>query len=151
MILALCKLLRKAAWAPIAVVLFHAIIEKTSLRTPLDFPIHFLGGASMAFFFFHALDCFEAMLGTMTAFTRHLFSFSLACTVGLFWEFGELFSDTFLHTHIQITLHETMSDLIADTTGAITSLSLIFIGRCLAGDVQNRKSNERRSTNVASS
>lgn len=105
----------------------------------------------MAFFFYHALDCFEAMLGTTVAFTRYLFSFSLACTVGLFWEFGELFSDSFLHTHIQITLHETMSDLIADTTGAIASLSLVLIGRRLAGDVQNRKSNEARSTDVASS
>ena len=80
------ELLRKAAWALIAVLLLHAIIEKTSLRTPLDFSIHFLGGASMAFFFFHALDCFEAMLGTTTAFTRYLFSFSFACTgSACFW------------------------------------------------------------------
>lgn len=133
MILAFRKLLGRAAWAPIAVLILHAIIAKTSLRKPLDFSIHFLGGASMAFFFFHALECFEALLGTTTPFARYLFSFSLACTVGLFWEFAELFSDVFLHTHIQKTLHETMSDLIADTTGAIISLSLVFLARRFRG------------------
>jgi hypothetical protein len=110
----------------------HAVIAKTPFRKPLDFPIHFLGGASIAFLFFHALDCFEALFGALTPFARYLFSFSLACTIGVFWEFGELFSDAFLHTHIQKSLHETMSDLIADTTGAVTSLSFVFIARRLS-------------------
>lgn len=83
----------------------------------------------MAFFVFHALDCFENLLGSLQPPARYVFSFSLACTVGLFWEFGELFSDIFLHTHIQQTLHETMSDLLADTAGAGASLALVFLTR----------------------
>ena len=133
MIHSLRNLLARAAWAPIVVLILHAIIAKTSLRKPLDFPIHFLGGASMAFFFFHALECFEALFGATTPFARYLFSFMFACTVGVFWEFGELFSDVFFHTHIQISIHETMSDLIADTTGAMTSLFLVFIARRRSG------------------
>ena len=58
---------------------------------------------------------------------RLLFSYALACTVGVFWEFGELASDVFLHTHIQISIRETMSDLIADATGGASSLTLIFL------------------------
>ena len=51
----------------------------------------------------------------------------------MFWEFGELFSDVFLGTHIQKTVRETMSDLIADAAGAITLLVLICIARHLKG------------------
>ncbi len=127
MIFAFRKLLLRAAWAPVAVVIFHAAVARTSLRVPLDFPIHFSGGASIAFFAYHALVCFEALFGKLTRIGLHLFSFALACTVGLFWEFAELFSDTFLHTHIQISIHETFSDLIADATGAATGLLLVFI------------------------
>ena len=121
------SLILKAAWAPLAVVIFHAVIQKTSLRQPLDFPVHFLGGASIAYFFFYALLCFERLLGRTTMAGRLLFSYALACTVGVFWEFGELASDVFLHTHIQISIRETMSDLIADATGGASSLALIFL------------------------
>ena len=128
--IAFFQLIKRAAWAPIAVFILHAGIARTSLREPLDFTIHFLGGASIAYFLFHALFCFEALLGKPSCFGRYLFSFALACTVGLFWEFGELFSDTFLHTHIQRTIHETMFDLIADATGATSALLLVFAARC---------------------
>jgi hypothetical protein len=109
------------------VVILHEAVAKTSLRDPLDFTIHSLGGASIAFFFFHALHCFERFLGATTMLGRLLFSFALACTAGVFWEFGELASDVFLHTHIQLTIAETMSDLIADATGAACSLSVVFL------------------------
>ena len=101
MILALRHLLLRAAWAPITVLILHAIFAKTPLRKPLDFSMHFLGGASIAFFLLHSLHCFEPLVGAATRFGRYLFSLALARTVGLFWEFGELFSDAFLHTHIQ--------------------------------------------------
>jgi hypothetical protein len=124
---AFCRLILKAGWAPVAVVILHSLVAKTSLRDPLDFPIHFLGGASMAFFLFHALHCFEKLLGTLQPFGRYLFSYGLACTVGVFWEFAELLSDVVYHTHIQISLMNTMSDLVADATGAFTSLFLVFL------------------------
>lgn len=133
MVSAVARLVWKAGWAPVAVLIFHAIIAKTPLRKPLDFSMHFLGGAAIAYFLFHALHAFEALLGTTTTAGRYLFAFALACTVGLFWEFAELFSDTFLHTHIQQTVHETMSDLIADATGAITSLTIVCVVRTIRG------------------
>lgn len=101
----------------------------TSFRTPLDFWIHFLGGVSIAYFLFHALRIFETAVGSLTPPGHYVFAFALACTVGIFWEFAELFSDTFLHTAIQQTIEETMSDLIADACGASTALLLIGSAR----------------------
>jgi hypothetical protein len=131
MVSAIRTLLIRAAWAPSAVLILHAVIAKTSLRNPLDFPIHFLGGASIAFFAFHTLDCFKTWLGPMTPLARYLFSFCIACTVGVFWEFGERFLDVFLRMAIQQTLANTMSDLIADASGAVASLFLVWIARLI--------------------
>jgi hypothetical protein len=44
----------------------------------------------------------------------------------------ELASDVFYHTHIQHSVHETMRDLIADATGALTTLTGVFVVRCFA-------------------
>jgi hypothetical protein len=129
MISAVRELFIKAAWAPIAVLIFHATVSGTPRGARLDFLIHFLGGVAIAYFLFHALHCFRAWLGAPSPFGRYLFSYALACTVGVFWEFAEQFSDVFLHTRIQISIYETMSDLIADATGAFTSLFLVFVTR----------------------
>jgi len=131
MISAFTRLLLRAGWAPIAVLILHAIVIRTSFRQPLDFTMHFCGGAAIAYFMFEAQQVFQRVLGTPTAFGRYLIAFALACTVGVFWEFGEFFSDAFLHTHIQGSLPETMSDLIADATGAIVSLLLVCFVRYL--------------------
>ena len=58
---------------------------------------------------------------------RLLYTFALSCTVGVFWEFAELASDVVLHTDIQKNVRETMSDLVADATGAATTLVLLVI------------------------
>ena len=125
------KLLLRVAWAPAAVLIFHAIVAKTRYRTPLDFTMHFLGGASMAYVFFHALDYLASLLGNVSNVGRYLFAFSFACTVGVFWEFAEYASDVFRHTHIQQSLPETMSDLIADASGAVACLALLGLIRPL--------------------
>ena len=121
------KLLLRVAWAPVAVLIFHAIVAKTRYRMPLDFTMHFLGGASMAYASFHALDYLAPLLGSVSKAGRYLFAFSLTCTVGVFWEFAEYASDIFRHTHIQQSLPETMSDLIADASGAVGCLALFVI------------------------
>ena len=130
---ALGTLLLRAAWAPAAVLLGHQLISRSAYRQPLDFAIHFSGGMAIAFFAYHALGCFAPVVGELRPVGRYLFSFALACTVGLFWEFGELFSDIVLRTHIQRTIRGTMRDLIADTTGALLTLALVFLWQLLRG------------------
>jgi hypothetical protein len=131
MINALPKLIVRAAWAPIAVLVFHNLIARTPLRQPLDFFMHFLGGASMAFFLLTMLELFPMVFGAVSAFGRYIFAYALACTVGVFWEFLEFFTDTYWHTHVQQSLHETMSDLVADAVGAAAALAFVCVCRCL--------------------
>ena len=126
----LLRLLLRAGWAPLAVLIFHHKIQHTRFREPLDFVMHYSGGVAISFFLWHALDCFAHWLGRLTIFARYLFTFALACTVGLFWEFAEFFSDVEFGTHIQYSVHETMRDLIADATGAATTLVLTWMVRC---------------------
>ncbi len=124
------RLMLRAAWAPLLVLVFHRVIFNTPWRQPLDFVMHYSGGVAISFFFWHMLDCFTHWFGQLTPSARYLFTFTLACTTGLFWEFMELASDVFRHTHIQHSIHETMRDLIADATGALTTLTLVFVVRC---------------------
>jgi len=125
------RLMLRAAWAPLLVLALHRVVMHTPWRQPLDFAMHYSGGVAISFFLWHALDCFAHWFGTLTAFARYVFTFALACTVGLFWEFAELASDVFYHTHIQHSVRETMRDLFADATGALTTLTGIFIVRCV--------------------
>ncbi len=127
----LFQLILRAGWAPVAVLIFHRVVFNTPWRQPLDFAMHYSGGVAISFFLWHALDCFASWFGTLTPFARYVFTFALACTVGLFWEFAELFSDVVYHTRIQHSIHETMRDLIADATGALTTLAGLFIVRCV--------------------
>jgi len=124
-------LLRRAAWAPLLVLTLHQAVLCTPWRQPLDFAMHFSGGAAIAFFLWHAIDGFARWLDALTPFARYLFAFTPACTVGLFWEFAELYSDAVHHTHIQHSVHETMRDLFANATGALTTLTGVFIVRCV--------------------
>ena len=127
----LLRLLMRAGWAPLGVLLFHQWLLRTPYRQQLDFVMHYSGGGAIAFFLWHALDCFAHWFGKLTPFARYLFTFALACTVGLFWEFAELYSDVVYGSHIQHNVRETMRDLIADATGALTTLALTFVVRCV--------------------
>lgn len=117
-------LAKRVGWAPVAVLLGHHYIRSSVWRQPLDFAMHFSGGMAMGYVMFHALHSYEHWLGRVTQVGRLLFSFALALTVGVFWEFAELASDYFLHTHIQRSIWETLRDLIADSCGAALALVL---------------------------
>lgn len=121
----LFRLIRKAAWAPVLVLMTHQVVLRTPWRQDLDFWMHFSGGMAAAYGSWHALACFERWIGPLTLIGRLLFSFALACTIGVFWEFAELASDVFRGTHIQHHVRETMGDLIADACGALATLVMI--------------------------
>lgn len=117
------------AWAPAVVLLFHRAIAHTPLRKPLDFTVHSMGGAAMAYCAWQGIRCFPALFGRITAFAATALSFCFAVTVGVFWEFAEQISDKFYGTNIQLSISETMKDLWADATGATLALLLIQIVR----------------------
>ena len=122
---AFLQYLRKAAWAPILVLLIHQIVLRTPWRRELDFYMHFSGGMAAAYLSWHGLHYFAEWIGRLTLAGRWLFTFALACTIGVFWEFAELASDVFRGTHIQHSIHETMRDLIADACGAMLTLFIV--------------------------
>ena len=130
-ITATAALLLRAGWAPVAVLIAHQVLSRSAYRQSLDFAMHFSGGMAIAYFLYHALRLFSPLLGELRLLGRYLFTFALACTIGLFWEFGELFSDVFLRTRIQRSIGETMRDLFADTTGALLALTLVALASVL--------------------
>lgn len=134
------RLLLRFGWAPLAVLALHQAVLRTPWRQALDFVMHYSGGVAISFFIWHALHHLKAWFGTLTSFGRYVFTFALACTVGLFWEFAELASDVFRHTHIQHSIRETMGDLIADATGALTTLAGVFIVRLMRARKEKAKS-----------
>lgn len=125
----LLKAILKASWPVIAVLIFHQALIHSPYRVQLDFVMHSSGGVAISYFIYFMLDLAAPILGTLKQAGRYLFTFSMACTVGLFWEFAEMFSDYTRGTHIQYSLPETLHDLIADATGSFILLTLIFVYR----------------------
>lgn len=118
----LSQLFRQAAWAPVAVLLFHSFMVRTPYRVQLDGVHHFLGGAAIAYFLLKAVCIAAPIIGRLRPAGTYLFAFALACAAAVFWEIAEFAADKYLGTHIQITLAETMADLIFGVLGAISTL-----------------------------
>jgi hypothetical protein len=121
------RILRDAAWAPAAVLIFHQVAIRLHIRSRLDHLIHFLGGAAAAYFFYRAVKIAAPYLGKLQKLTRYLLAFTLTCTIAVFWELAEFASDKLRGTHIQQSISETLWDLISGVTGATVCLALIFI------------------------
>lgn len=120
-------LLRVAAWAPILVLMLHAIVLRTPWRMNLDWLLHFLGGAATAFFLFHAARLLTQVLGHFRMPTHYLLAFGLTCAIAVGWEIVEFLSDQILGTQVQHSLSETMWDLICGVLGAAFSLVCVLL------------------------
>ena len=121
------RIAKEALWAPLAVVVFQAVAMRFHLRTFDELP-HVLGGLAIAYFSYRCLVILAPYIGELTRLARYLFAFALGCTMALFWEIAEFCADTFLGTHIQTSLRETMLDLVFGVMGMIACLLTIFLG-----------------------
>jgi hypothetical protein len=124
------RLFRQAAWAPLLVLLIHAL-GAAFLGHPrgLDPFMHLAGGFSVAYFLRQAHHAFLGSTGNLPTLMTLLIIFNATCTVALFWEFGEFLSDEFLGTHVQASLAETMVDLLVGAGGALTYVSASLLSR----------------------
>lgn len=120
-------LLRVAAWAPISVLILHAIVLRTPWRQTLDWLLYFLGGAATAYFLFHAARLLTQVLGQLRMPTHYMLAFGLTCTIAVGWEIIEFLSDQILGTQVQHSLVETMRDLICGVLGAVFSLVCVLL------------------------
>lgn len=131
-------LLRRAAWAPMAVFLLYAGIAFLS-DAYSEFPIigillHMIGGVAIAFFFWRSLEILEVhqkCLHLSSVQLRGIFAISLTATAAVFWEFAEYIGDWLLGTTMQEGLGDTMLDMflgIACGTGYVILAQ--YISRC---------------------
>jgi hypothetical protein len=120
------EMLRKASWAPLAVLLGHAIAGKVFGHEPYVDPVmHFFGGAAIAYFFYYSLQIMYRESGFASRLTILCIAVSLACNAALFWEFGEFVSDRVFGTNVQRDLMNTMRDLILGALGASVAATAI--------------------------
>jgi hypothetical protein len=126
--------LRRTAWAPLAVVAAHVVgghlLDVYAWWPEYDMPMHFLGGAAIAYVLRAVLDAAarEELLGTPNALAHALLALGLAAAVTILWEFYEFLSDRWLGTNTQIDLADTLGDLLLGLLGALAYL-LPTLGR----------------------
>ena len=113
------RLLGQAAWAPIGVLLLHAFITRTAYRQELNWLVHALGGAAMAYFLYHGVLLGERYLGRLRPLAQYLLAFGLTCAVAVAWEVAEFWLGN------PLGLADTMGDLVFGLVGAGATLLLI--------------------------
>jgi hypothetical protein len=119
------RLLVNPGWAPLCVVVLHLGLAEFGLTQRFDHLLHFLGGASIAYFLFAFIKQQSHLFSGNPRWVLYPIAFASSCTVAVFWEFAEYASDRFWHTSIQQSVSETMLDLVFGVVGACTTLLLI--------------------------
>ena len=139
MIAIIKQLAREVAWAPVLVFLAHEIAGGIFGHEPCVDPVmHFLGGAAMAYFLRRAAKLTPNLLGAPSAFALDLLAFGLTGFIAMVWEFGELGSDVFLGTNIQVHASNTLRDLGLGLGGACLALVIqARVGRAHDGGSVN--------------
>jgi hypothetical protein len=121
---------------PPAAVLFTHLFryEIWPQLTALDVVAHFLGGFSIAWMGMILISGLRKRRD-IPAETPHWFTdyavFGTVLIAGVFWEFMEWGSDTFLASTTQFTIPETMNDLLMDTLGGALFIFIYAVRRRL--------------------
>ncbi|MCP4093096.1 MAG: hypothetical protein GY747_06565 [Planctomycetes bacterium] len=122
--------LRTAAWVPLCFFAFHQLVANV-LRAQriipwIDMPMHFFGGAAIAYFFWASLRRPEASaaLGELTAFARFLFALCGVGAATVLWEFAEWVTDALGLTGAQVSLDDTILDMALGIAGGLCLLLL---------------------------
>lgn len=118
------RIAAEAAWAPLTVLLAHAVGARIYGHEPVVDPVmHFSGGVAVAFFFRRSAAIASDFVGGLTSFGLDALAFGLACSSVLLWEVGEFASGQILGSHARRSLDNTMRDLILGMAGAVSLLT----------------------------
>lgn len=121
--------LKRAVWAPIAVVVLHAILAEIFGHEPyVDPAIQLCGGVAVAYLLHEACVTLSGLLGQPSTLGRNLMAFGLTAAFAILWEVGEFVTDSLLGTDIQGDVPETMRDLILGLMGAMVFLIGHWLG-----------------------
>ena len=87
----------------------------------LDIPMHFIGGAAMAYSYTVFLKMLRARgcMGEMDRIIKILFIVSLVALTAVVWEWHEFFRDTFFGEHTQLSEADTMGDFFMGLLGGV--------------------------------
>ncbi|NCA82067.1 MAG: hypothetical protein EOM72_04915 [Opitutae bacterium] len=122
------EILRRHAWLPLGVFLLHEgcahVVDGYARWPAIDIPLHFLGGFAIAHFAGGALRVFagRGLVRPPDPLLRILLLFALAGTAAVFWEFAEWTADRFFGTHCQLSLADTLLDLLMGMLGGLAFL-----------------------------
>lgn len=115
----------KAFLPIIAVLIIHAVIilSGTYYSHPLiDIPMHFLGGFAVASMFVSLLKIAEdKKILKINKPLRFLFVISFVVLIAVGWEFFEYLLEASLNFKSQLSIADTMGDLLFGLLGAIAS------------------------------
>ena len=122
-------MLRKAAWAPILVLVLHAIASygfDAYNRIPwIDIPMHLAGGLAISFFFLSAFTLSQStrVFGLLSPLAVLLMVLSLTTVAIGVWEITEYTMDRYLGTQTQKGVIDTLVDILMGLAGAsLTSM-----------------------------
>ena len=128
----LWKLFKQAGWAPFLIMVLHRIVMVCGWRKypVFDWILHFSGGLTIAYFLYHLIPYLEPKIGKLSRGARLLLTYTSACTVAAFWELAEFAAGFSKGTVLQLSLTETMVDLLNGVLGAaVTIVGLSVFGR----------------------
>lgn len=124
--------IKRGIWPPLLLFTIHMlayfIFDIYNYFVSFDIPMHFLGGVCITYFFIQSVKCAKEynLIGTPSPQVIILLIFLLTCTTTIFWEFAEWTMDNFLHTSTQVSLDDTLLDMLLGILGGVSML-LIYI------------------------
>jgi hypothetical protein len=120
----------RAAWAPILVFAIHIVLARAfdvyTYFPDIDIPMHFLGGVAITHFLLRcaivAADL--GVLGSPNRIAVALLALLAASTTTILWEFFEWTLDRLLQKQWQLSLDDTLLDMLLGMFGSIVYLAL---------------------------
>ncbi len=116
---------RRAAWAPLTVIVLHSVAGHYFGHEPYVDPVmHFMGGVAAAYFMLNSASLAQTVLGVLTPLGRDMLAFGITGSAALMWEVGEFVGDQLRGTNVQRGLNNTMRDLILGVSGGVICIAL---------------------------
>lgn len=113
-------------WPPIVVFACHVVLllllNTYNIFPNIDILMHYLGGLSMGYSCLLGLMFLQRdkLISSLDMIIELALIFTSVATIAVFWEFGEFTIDHVLGKNVQVSLANTMQDLLMGILGALT-------------------------------
>lgn len=125
--------LRRAAWAPLAVLLFYTVgtmgFHWYIIYPDLDMPTHFAGGIAMTYFYITAINYSKPLVGAIPNIIQLILAFTLTAFTAVMWEFLEKLVELWFGSKLNLSANDTLSDLFMGIMGALFTVLVVWYYR----------------------